>query len=405
MNIAFLTYGTSPVPATKGGAVENLIEDLLDENEKSHSLDITVFSIYEDAAAQKANEYKYTNFNFVKCSKIVDCGDRLIYSIAKNIFKKENLISYRFILRRLYVMAHYPKLLLKQDYDRVVLVTNSTLFFVLKNKKVFNKYQGKVVYYLHNEVRSLFRCQKEAASIRGLIGISEFVNKAFRKQIPDISQGNCYVLKNCIDTNAFGISNIEKELEFKKRFNISKDDFVVIFAGRIVKEKGALEVVQAIKNCKRSNIKLLIVGGGFYSSDVIDNYSLKLRNEAADIADRIIFTGYIEYSDMPSIYAISDVAVLPSLWDEPAGMTMVEAVISGTPLITTNSGGIPEYIPQNAAIILDRDESLVSNISNTICTLMDDGSLRKRLTKEGRKLREELNLKNYYSNFVEIIKK
>lgn len=108
---------------------------------------------------------------------------------------------------------------------------------------------------------------------------------------------------------------------------------------------------------------------------------------------------------MPSIYAISDVAVLPSIWDEPAGMTMIEAAISGTPLITTNSGGIPEYIPRNAAIILNRDEHLISNIAKSICKLMDDERLRYKLAAEGKKLRQDLNLKSYYYNFVKIIKK
>lgn len=45
MKVAFLTVGTSPVPATKGGAVENLIEDLLDENELYHNFDFSVLSI------------------------------------------------------------------------------------------------------------------------------------------------------------------------------------------------------------------------------------------------------------------------------------------------------------------------------------------------------------------------
>lgn len=404
MNIAFLTYGTLPVPATKGGAVENLIENLLKENERYHLLNMTVFSIYDFEAAQKANIYKHTKFNFIKCPKVIDYGDRLVYFVAKNFLKKENLISYRFILRRLYVMGHYPKLLLKLNYDRIVLVTNSTLFFVLKNKKVFNKYKNKVVYYLHNEVRSLFRCQREVASIRSLIGISEFVINAFKEKNQDIILNNCYILKNCIDTNIFGVSNVQKEEELKKRYHIVEGDFIVVFAGRIVKEKGALEVVKAIKDCRRSNIKLLIVGGGFYSSDVVDKYSLKLRKEAERISDRIIFTDYIDYNDMPSIYAISDVAVLPSIWDEPAGMTMVEAAISGTPLITTNSGGIPEYISRNAAIILDRDERLIANITKSICRLMDDEELRINLAKEGRKLREDLNLESYYNNFVQIIK-
>lgn len=54
MKVAFLTVGTSPVPATKGGAVENLIEDLLDENELYHNFDFSVLSLYEQDAEVKS---------------------------------------------------------------------------------------------------------------------------------------------------------------------------------------------------------------------------------------------------------------------------------------------------------------------------------------------------------------
>ena len=194
MRVAFLTYGTSPVPATKGGAVENLIENLLDENEKKHSFDFSVFSIYEESAEEKSRKYQNSNFFFVKCLRVIDDLDKGIYWIAKNVLKKSNLISYRYILRRLYVMSKYPKILLKDDFDRVVLVTNSTLFFILKDKKVAEKYKGKVIYYLHNEVKSLFKCEKEASSIRSLIGVSEFVNRSFRKKIPTLTDEQCFVL-------------------------------------------------------------------------------------------------------------------------------------------------------------------------------------------------------------------
>lgn len=64
MKVAFLTYGTSPVPATKGGAVENLIEDLLDENEKYCNFEFSVLSIYEDKAVEKSKGYKHCSFGF-----------------------------------------------------------------------------------------------------------------------------------------------------------------------------------------------------------------------------------------------------------------------------------------------------------------------------------------------------
>jgi glycosyltransferase involved in cell wall biosynthesis len=405
LKVAFLTYGAFPIPATKGGAVENLIESILNKNEDLGKMSFKLYGVYEEEAYEKSKSYKHTDFEFIKVPFFIDFFDKGIYHISKTLLKKENLISYRYILKRLFVMLHYPKLLLKEDFDRVVLVTNSTLFFVMKNKKVREKYKDKTIFYLHNEVRSFFKCEDEASSIRSLIGISEFVNKAFRKVIPDVKKENCYVLKNCVDTDRFGVRNPALEEDLKKKFGIGSDDFVIAFAGRMVKEKGALEVIKSVKKVNRKNVKLLIIGAGFYSSDIVDEYSQMLKSEAEKISEQIIFTGYISYKDMPAVYNIADIAVLPSLWEEPAGMTMLEAVTSGLPLITTNSGGIPEYIPENAAIILERDDDLVDNIAESIKKIMDDCDFRNSMSVAGLELRKEYNIENFYNNFVECVMK
>jgi glycosyltransferase involved in cell wall biosynthesis len=400
MRVAFLTYGTSPIPATKGGAVENLIEDLLDENEKHYNFDFSVLSIYEEKAEKKSKEYLHSNFHFVKCPGIVDVFDKCVYWIAKYLLKKSNLISYRFIFRRLYVMSNYPKILLENDYDRIILVTNSTLFFILKNRKVAAKYKDKVIYYLHNEIRSLFKCEKEISSIRSLIGISQFVNDSFRKKVPRLKEEQCFILKNAVDTEKFSARNEAKIEQYNKKYGIGKNDFVVIFAGRLVDEKGAIETIKAVKKCDDENIKLLIVGAGFYSSDVIDKYTIELQKEAESIKDRIIFTGYIDYDDMPSVYQLGNVAVLPSIWEEPAGMTMVEALVSGLPLITTNSGGIPEYIPREYAVVLDRDDDLIDNISTAIMNKKLNG---KFTNCQLEKYKEEMGLVKFFERFSNII--
>ena len=403
IKVAFLTPGMSPVPATEGGAVENLIEDLIEENEQCNSFDFTVLSLYEENAAKQSRRYKNTNFYYVKPLRVIDFIDKGIYWIAKNLLKKENLISYRYILRRLYVISNYPKILLKNDFDRIVLVTNSTLFFVLKHKRVAKKYENKTIYYLHNEVRSLFGCENEASAIRSLIGISEFVIDSFRKQVPALKKEQCYVLKNGIDTVKFTTRDERKIKEYKNKYRITEKDFVVVFAGRLVDEKGALETIRAIKACNDERIKLLIVGAGFYSSDIVDDYALELQKEAEYIKDKIIFTGYIDYNDMPSIYQLGNIAVLPSMWEEPAGMTMVEAVVSGLPLITTNSGGIPEYISDDVAILLDRDENLVDNIRDAIVKIKEHPMEYDFMKKSRDKFMEKYKLDKYYNDFASII--
>lgn len=401
MKVVFLTDGKSPVPATKGGAVENLIEDLLDENEKAHEFDFSVLSVYDKQAYSISKKYNHTKFYFIKCFSVIEFLDKCVYWIAKNMLKKKNLISYRYICRRLYVMSKYPKILLQADFDRVIVVTNSTLFLVFKNKRLAEKYKGKIIYYLHNEVRSLFKCENEIASIRSLIGISQFVNNSFKKMVPSLNNGQCFVLKNGIDTERFIYRDEKKIRAYKSKFGILNDDFVVIFAGRLVDEKGALETIKAVKACDDAQIKLLIVGASFYSSDVVDDYTLKLQKESESIKDRIVFTGYIDYNDMPAIYHLGDVAVLPSMWEEPAGMTMVEAVVSGLPLITTNSGGIPEYIPEEFAVILNKNNHLVENICVNILDVKNNSS---RLIVSDDKYKRMMSLKKYFRNFAQIVK-
>ncbi|MBU5477625.1 glycosyltransferase, partial [Eubacterium sp. MSJ-13] len=83
------------------------------------------------------------------------------------------------------------------------------------------------------------------------------------------------------------------------------------------------------------------------------------------------------------------------------GMTMVEAVVSGLPLITTNSGGIPEYIQNNMAIILDRDNNLIENISRNILKIKQTGQKVDQYKVE--EFCEEMCLERYYKKFTQII--
>ena len=72
---------------------------------------------------------------------------------------------------------------------------------------------------------------------------------------------------------------------------------------------------------------------------------------------------------------LADIAVLPSMWNEPFGLTIVEAMAVGLPLITTRSGGIPE-ICEGVATIVERN-NVVNNLANAILDLYQDSKKRK----------------------------
>ena len=86
MNVAIITSGYLPVPAVRGGAVENIVEDFIIKNEEYKNAEFEIFSIYDEKAKEVAKKYKYTNFYFIKPNKLILIIDKIIYFFFKNIF-------------------------------------------------------------------------------------------------------------------------------------------------------------------------------------------------------------------------------------------------------------------------------------------------------------------------------
>lgn len=120
--------------------------------------------------------------------------------------------------------------------------------------------------------------------------------------------------------------------------------------------------------------------------------------------NKVITTGYIPYDEIPKLYAISDIAVLPSICEDAAPLTIIEAMASGLPIITTNSGGIPEYAQNGCACILYRDDELVKNLTNTIEKLVKDKEKIQTMSKISLRNSKELNLDNFYKNLMQKLK-
>ena len=78
--------------------------------------------------------------------------------------------------------------------------------------------------------------------------------------------------------------------------------------------------------------------------------------------------------------------------------------MSGLPIITTNSGGIPEYATDGSAIILQNNEKIVQNLSKNIDYLLNNTKELKRMREKAIEVSKNLTLENYYFNFINIIK-
>ena len=101
--------------------------------------------------------------------------------------------------------------------------------------------------------------------------------------------------------------------------------------------------------------------------------------------------------------AATDILVVPSTGEEAQGLVVLEGFASGLPVITTDSGGIPENISTDCAMMVKRDENFIKNLSFSIQDLLV--SQEKRLLMGEAGLRHALNYSSisYYRNFVDIL--
>ena len=90
---------------------------------------------------------------------------------------------------------------------------------------------------------------------------------------------------------------------------------------------------------------------------------------------------------------MSDVGILPSLYDEPFSLSAIEYMASGLAVIVSDAGGFPEMIGDTGVIV--RRENLIRNLENTMIKLMIDKDLRRKLSKKSKKRSEQYSIINY----------
>lgn len=175
------------------------------------------------------------------------------------------------------------------------------------------------------------------------------------------------------------------------KFGLRENDIVVLFAGRIVHEKGVKELVEAftlVKEASKGHAVKLVLAGDIRKSDDPDNrkavYGKQIRELVKDRKD-IILTDTIPPLQMPDFYTIGDVFVLPAIWNDPFPTALLEAAAAGLPIVTTNKGGIPEFITDEVNGILVNDARNASELASKILAVLDDSELGGKVAKNARR--------------------
>ena len=96
--------------------------------------------------------------------------------------------------------------------------------------------------------------------------------------------------------------------------------------------------------------------------------------------------------------------MVPSLWEDAAPLSCVEAMAAGLPLIVTKSGGMQEYTQPECAITVEKDGDLPKSLAHAIADLKRHPEMLVSMSKAGRLLSRRYTPENFYRNFVKAVK-
>lgn len=277
-----------------------------------------------------------------------------------------------------------------------------------------------------------------------ILGVSDFITNRIRDRFTHLRR-RCHTLHNGVDINRFHPGNrwapengdsprfsapikrdganfqdhehapatasLQAQSTAAASIPLSPDQPVdspkrIVYVGRLSPEKGVHLLIEAFKRIahKWPDVKLVIVGPDeinppelvvHISDDPLLQELLPLfdsatyRNVLSDcikgIEDRVEFVGNLPHGeDLVNHYRSGDVCVFPSIWDEPFGMPVIEAMACGSPVIATTGGAYPELVTEGqTGLLVPKNQP--QPLAEALDALMGNGLLRRQMGIAARK--------------------
>ncbi len=208
---------------------------------------------------------------------------------------------------------------------------------------------------------------------------------------------NVHIIPTGIEIERFFKENlkIEKLEKIKKDLKIKKDDFIILFVGRLAQEKNVdflLDNQEYFVN-KKKNVKLLIVGSG-------PDYD-KYVKKSEKLKENIIFTGKISHNNIPYYYNLGNVFVTAST-TETQGLTLIEAMSTGMPVVCIDDESFKNTVINglNGFTFKNKKE-----YRKELDELIENPTLLKKLGNQAKISTAEFSSKYYAERVLDVYKK
>ncbi len=212
--------------------------------------------------------------------------------------------------------------------------------------------------------------------------------------------GKDFHYKTRIIPGGIYLENFSPEKKIKiinKKYKL-KNKKVVLFSGKLTPQKGVFYLIKAAQDIKGD---IYIIGDGPEKKKLEDLvYKWKLNN--------VHFLGYMgdeKKEELEEFYYRADVFIAPSVWDEPLGLVILEAMVTKTPVIATRKGGIPLAVKDgiNGFLVRPRSNRQLSQACNK---LLEDANLRKKMGAAAREtVEKKFTWKKIAQKYIRIYKR
>jgi glycosyltransferase involved in cell wall biosynthesis len=252
----------------------------------------------------------------------------------------------------------------------ILLFAESPLSHELIKSGFFNKFRQKLLKVLFN-------------LIDGFIYIGE-ENKEFYESY-NIPESKLYYAPYAVDNtrhqrskNEIEISGIRSDISIEKVTN----SVVILFVGKLIEKKRPMDLLKSFKKLQddSSNKKILL----WFVGDGEQRIELKEYVEQYQIND-VKFWGFQNQTELPHLYALGDIFVLPSGYGETWGLVVNEAMCYAKPIVVSDLVGCGKDLvtPNNGFIVPYSDNE---KMANAIKLLVENDQLRKDFGKESERI-------------------
>lgn len=190
------------------------------------------------------------------------------------------------------------------------------------------------------------------------------------------------------------------------RLNVPKDRLILLFVGRLVEKKGVSDLLHAyslLSEFYKEKTQLWIIGDG------TERQALTILSNSLNINNKVTFWGQLPNEQLPDYYAAADIFIAPSISDssgdtEGQGVMLIEALASGTAIISTTTGGISEVLTNDDTGLLVPPNS-PDKIKSAIELLINNPELRTKFMLNAQSHAENYAWEKVANHFIDLYKK